>query len=376
MAHLDGLRCLLALYVVVHHVMLTIYPQKYLIPIALRRWFGLIGDGRLAVDGFIVLSGYVLMLPAVNKDYRLSHGALNFYWRRARRILPTFYLAMIVSLLLDFTLLGHKTGTHWDICLPVDWQSILASLLMVQDLWREYRINHVFWSIAVEWRIYFLFPLLLLLCRKYSAAYAVAIFATVAIFLSAVVRPLLPPGHAREILAAGRTTLSFTALFAFGAGAAVVSTRGLPRWRSIILVPACIATLIVVAYLLHIHPVTKLSSSTIGALTGVCLTLWLMLWSDPASRGRRFLAWRPLPAVGIYAYSLYLMHAPILQLCWQVVIKPLHLTGLPAFGVLVIVGPTAALVACYGFFLLAEKPFLSKRQQKAAQQELPEPLVV
>src|SRR5947207_10025957 len=71
-----------------------------------------------------------------------------------------------------WTLSGEKTQTHWAVTLPADGKAIWNHVLLVQDLFPDTsaRINHVMWSISVEWRIYFLFPLFVLLWRKVGAA--------------------------------------------------------------------------------------------------------------------------------------------------------------------------------------------------------------
>ena len=146
------------MYVIVYHAVLLSWPAKRIpAPMLLSR-------GRLAVDGFIALSGFCLMLPVAR------HGNLEsapvFFRRRAIRILPTFYAALVFSLLFRLLILGTQPdGSHGDIELPITPRSVAACLFMVQNLFAVNRINSVFWSIAVEWQIYFLFPLLLLLWK-------------------------------------------------------------------------------------------------------------------------------------------------------------------------------------------------------------------
>jgi peptidoglycan/LPS O-acetylase OafA/YrhL len=104
---LDGLRACLALCVVAHHCYLTIYPT-----VASLSWNNpsqIFWYGRFAVGWFIALSGYWLMIPVVkdaSTEYRLSRGAMDFFRRRARRILPTFYAALVVSLIMCWTVVG------------------------------------------------------------------------------------------------------------------------------------------------------------------------------------------------------------------------------------------------------------------------------
>src|SRR5205807_7495201 len=105
--------------------------------------------GRLAVALFIVISGFCLMLPVSRRELDLRGGVPRFFAKRARRILPPYYASIVLALLL----LPVRVG-KWD---------LLSHLLLIQNLdpTRAVAINGVLWSIAVEWQIYFWFPLFL-----------------------------------------------------------------------------------------------------------------------------------------------------------------------------------------------------------------------
>ena len=92
-AYLDGVRALAALWVMFSHacfITLGSTPASSGLPGLLVNY------GRLAVDVFIVLSGHRLMLPVTRKG-RLAGGTLDFYRRRARRILPPYFAAVILA---------------------------------------------------------------------------------------------------------------------------------------------------------------------------------------------------------------------------------------------------------------------------------------
>jgi peptidoglycan/LPS O-acetylase OafA/YrhL len=130
LGYLDGLWAVAALSVVLSHSWSEVWtPGSPATP----GWTWLFTQGHIAVDLFIVLSGFSLMLPVVRGDGRLRGGAWGFFKKRARRIVPPYYFAMAFSLLLIFTLVGHPTGTHWDISLPVTWHSVLIHILLLQN---------------------------------------------------------------------------------------------------------------------------------------------------------------------------------------------------------------------------------------------------
>jgi len=169
--YLDSLRGLAALYVVMCHATLTFHPDHWTLPLSVTDFNQIFVAGHYAVDLFIILSGFCLMLPVIRNDGKLRGGIIVFFQKRARRILPPYYLAMGLSILLTATLIGYKTGTFWDNTFPITKTDIITHLILIQDFFTDNsgKINYVFWSISVEWGIYLLFPLILICWRKFGA---------------------------------------------------------------------------------------------------------------------------------------------------------------------------------------------------------------
>lgn len=369
--HLDGLRACLALYVLMDHVYLTIWPAGLPAGAAMgfhRVFARTMTQGRAAVDWFIVLSGFCLMMPTLTRGYRLRDGAIDFYWKRARRILPTYWIATGLCVAMCLTVVAKKTGTHWDMTLPITWQAVVSALLLTNDIIDPIRINHVFWSIAVEWRIYFLFPAILWLWRRSGGKVATATIAVSATSVSYA----LP--HISMKLIFLQTTLSFIGLFAMGVYASYLACgvhhrHGMPfkRWLTIF---ASVASVMAIASHAHLLPDRLSREPVFDFLYGLAMASWLARWSMPQdSFMRSALSWSPLPAIGAFAFSLYLIHAPMIQICWQVFVRPTHLSGYPAFVMLLFVATPIAVASAYVFFLYFERPFLSSRQRQAAFEE-------
>jgi peptidoglycan/LPS O-acetylase OafA/YrhL len=68
--------------------------------------------------------------------------------------------------------------------------------------------------------------------------------------------------------------------------------------------------------------------------------------------------------VGTFSYSLYLIHAPLLQIMWQYVLTPLGVSRNVQFSLLMTLGLALVLLVSYGFFLLFEAPFLRASRTK------------
>ncbi len=363
LAYLDGLRALAALYVVFSHASFThLRDQAFTGPAKILG--SLLVHGHSAVNLFIVLSGFCLMLPVVRGDGSLQGGALAFFKKRARRILPPYFCCLAVTLLLNWLLIGHKTGGYWDVSVPVTSQGVLAHLLLVQDLFQATvsNISHPLWSISVEWRIYFAFPVLVLIWRKIgplrTTSLAVAVSYLLLFVLGYLPINLDTPGASPQYLG----------LFVMGMLAAEISFSpqrhlSLLRQRFPWMLITFLLFLLVVAVSKSAALPTPVADSVVGLWA---MTLLVAASPDRRSLLHRSLSWRPLVFIGTFAYSLYLIHAPLLQILWQYVLFPMHLSELTTLLLLCFFGTPIIIGLSYLFFLAFERPFLNSRRLSAA----------
>ena len=99
----DGLRGIAALYVVLGHV--YAYTRQWAEPelpeAGHESILKFVDQGHSAVAVFIVISGFCLMMPLSREELGTpSGGTGRFLQRRARRILPPYYAALVLSILL------------------------------------------------------------------------------------------------------------------------------------------------------------------------------------------------------------------------------------------------------------------------------------
>ena len=100
---------------------------------------GWMAYGHFGVTVFIVLAGYSLTIAVSRRDGDLTGGFWAFLRRRIRRIVPPYWAALGMSALLLLIFLNHKTGTHWDLSVPLTWQGFASNFLLVQDITDERR---------------------------------------------------------------------------------------------------------------------------------------------------------------------------------------------------------------------------------------------
>ena len=362
--HLDGLRALAAVYVTIFHAKCMVWPMDNTPLGELRKFVSWSMYGHWSVCIFIVLSGYCLMLPVVNSpDITLRGGLVGFMKRRARRILPPYYFALILSLLLIWTSIGSVTGTAWDRSLPVTFHSIISHLTLTHNLFffkdqsiNDYsQINYPFWSVAVEWQIYFTFPILLLMWRRLGGLWATTLWTLISYMFVFLFRPSQLIG----------ITPQFYALFGLGALGAAISVSPSALWeKARARVPWLAVT---IGSALAVLALRNMKNGRIlDFLVGLSTLCLLVLLSQPAGeRLRAICSARPLVSIGSYSYSLYLLHAPLLQLLWQFGISRLHTSDVSRYLLIILLGVPFCLGCSYLFYLVCERPFLTARRQSA-----------
>jgi peptidoglycan/LPS O-acetylase OafA/YrhL len=300
------------------------------------------------------------MLPVTRGDGTLKGGPLHFFKRRARRILPPYYAALLLSLFLIVTVIGKPTGTLWDVCIAIRPSDLASHFLLLQHFFGTGRINYSFWSISLEWQIYFFFPLLVVAFRRIGAP----ITTTVALAAGYAITLLVGPEHERI----HRANLHYMGLFTLGMAAACVAfgrgeTVRRLRERAPWAISAAVLVLLQVGLMkywgwtsaIDHWPLLDLLSAAAAAFMLVAAVL---PGTNPV---RRIFELRPLVSIGRYSFSLYLVHAPLMQLFWQYLLKPLGISGVPAFAALAIVGTPLILLLARVFYRLVEEPFTSAR---------------
>jgi peptidoglycan/LPS O-acetylase OafA/YrhL len=88
----------------------------------------------------------------------------------------------------------------------------------------------------------------------------------------------------------------------------------------------------------------------------------------PEGALHRALSFRPLVAVGVFSYSLYLLHAPLLQLVWQFGVHPSGIGPAAGFAALMTLGFGVVLLGSYAFHCVLERPFMQPSAQRVARQ--------
>lgn len=367
---LDGLRGLASLYVVIVHI------QRYMgeqMPVFLQFIGKTLRYGNFAVAIFIVLSGYVLMLPVARSQNGYFPGGLwDYIQRRSRRILPPYYAALFFSLLTAVIILGfihffnfkwHESpeyGEFHPFFSPID---VMTHLLLIHNLSRDTlgSINAPMWTVASEWQIYFLFPLLLLPIWRRFGLFTVVI--------SAFLISLAPFYLLNGFLEAAHSW--FLGLFALGMAAADIIFSEKPKlimmrnslpWN-------VLAIVFFVVALITEWQKLGLDSWISDGFCGLATACLLIYCTNSIIKGKN----TPLVlqlfenhwiiALSTFSYSLYLTHGVVVTIVGNFLLN-LHMPPIEFIAIFYLIAIPLSLLIGYLFYLVFERPFMSKFLKK------------
>ena len=334
---------------VVDHVFLRAFPG-YPVDRA-PFWAGWFIYGRFAVVVFIVLSGFSLALSPARHGWRLD-AVSRFASRRARRILPPYWAALVFSLAVAWLVVPPPGQA------APDAKSVVVNGLLMQNLVGAPSPDRSFWSIAVEAQLYVLFPLLLLMVRRWGAGVMVA---TVTLVVATV--GILGPHVSGLDVFVVQSPPDLAALFAVGILAAgiVGASEARRSWPWAGLALAAAAPVLATIWwqgsvwtLDHLFWVDLTLGPAVGCLLAGLAT------GHPA-RLLRLLDARPMRNLGSSSYSLYLTHGPIVVVVYERVVAGRVRQGVPAFVVSLALVVPLTIVFARVFASVFEFPFRRHR---------------
>ncbi|MGF6176845.1 acyltransferase family protein [Ensifer sp. 4252] len=271
--------------------------------------FGFLGGGFAGVDVFFVISGF-LITAIIHREIREgTFSIVSFYERRARRLAPA--LLLVCAVCIPFAVMWMLPQELNDF-----GKSLYAVNLFVSNFhfWDQtgyfepstelMPLLHT-WSLAVEEQFYVVFPLLLLALRRFSTGTVLKVVLA-SIFLSfgaAQVLAFVDPAANFYLLASRFWELGAGAVLALGG----VDRLPLAKGRRELLAGLGLLA-IVGSYILVQDSAAYPGWATVPVVLGTALVL---AFARGDTLVGKLLSVRPLVAIGLISYSLYLWHQPV-----------------------------------------------------------------
>jgi peptidoglycan/LPS O-acetylase OafA/YrhL len=291
---IDGLRALAVIPVILFHA-----------------GFETFSGGFIGVDVFFVISGYLITTIILEELGQNQFSLVNFYERRARRILPGLFFVMLVSLPAAYFCL-----------LPQDIKDFSQSLVAV-----SFFISNIFfwsetgyfdtsaelkpllhtWSLSVEEQFYMLFPLLLISCWKFRRYYILITLGVIFVISLSLAQwaSYLKPGAAFFLL----PTRGWELLLGTFAAFYLLKTNHIVTSKVVGEIAGWLGIALILFSVFYYSKTTPFPG--IFALVPTTGAILVILFSRQSNSSGKFLSNKLLVGIGLISFGAYLWHQPI-----------------------------------------------------------------
>ena len=333
-AEIDGLRAIAVLPVILFHA-----------------GFDLFKGGYVGVDVFFVISGYLITTILLEDLEKNRFSLMNFYERRARRILPALYFMILISVIIG-----------WFILTPYFYRDLFQTIFANSLFNSNYLIYlksgyfarvaelkpllHT-WSLSVEEQYYLVFPLLLMLIWHLGRIITLYFFILILIssflfghvgFIDANANFLVLPSRAWELLAGSIVAM-------------LLQKKNFPGNNFL-------ATLGLIAIIFSVF------NSKIGtpfpsyhSIIPVIGTMVVIVFANSETIIGKILKIKIIVGLGLISYSLYLWHQPVFSFLKHLLFS--EPTFLQSFIAMLII----LFLSIFSWYYI-ERPFRDKKRFK------------
>lgn len=334
---IDGLRALAIIPVILFHA-----------------GFNGFNGGFVGVDVFFVISGYLITSIILQEHQSQSFSFINFYERRARRILPALFFMMFCTI-----------PFAWFLMLPEEFkdysQSLAAVPLFISNVvfWLQSGyfdgatelkpLLHT-WSLAVEEQYYVVFPIIIAIFYRFGHTFLISLILliTVSSLLLADSSWQTNPTMNFYLLPTRAWEIMLGALTAF-----YLIKKDIPNLKKINQLASSLGLFLIIYSVIYFDKNTPFPSfySIIPTLG----TVLIILFGTPNTLIGKVLTLPGIIKIGLLSYSAYLWHQPLFAFARIYTLEePSHLTFILLIAI--------SFILAYFSWRFIETPFRNKKR--------------
>ena len=295
---IDGLRAISVFAVVFYHANFIFFDKE------------IFSGGFIGVDIFFVISGYLITSLILKDIYNNNFSITNFYTRRIRRIIPVLFFVLISCIPLAYIFLLPSS--------LIDFlYSILSTLFFSSNFYFHHSgliyggpdsslkpLLHT-WSLSVEEKFYVIFPVILILFRKFLKNYILHLFIIFFFvsFISTQIISIKYPLYNFYFINVRIWELLAGSIIAY---LNINSIKYNNKFTDHL--PYVGLTLIFFSIFLLNDEMSLPSIYSVPAVIGTCL---IIVFANSGNLITKVLSFRAFVFLGLLSYSLYLWHFPL-----------------------------------------------------------------
>ena len=157
--HIESLRGIAALMVVLFHFINFSDGKTFLFESPSLRKIS--EFGAQGVEMFYIISGFVMITALKRSNYKIKEY-INYLIKRCIRILPTYWVTILIICFVSFCLNHFLWG------IPYDWnfRNMVTNATFTTDLFHRDWINPIFITLKIEFQFYLLIGLIFPIWNK------------------------------------------------------------------------------------------------------------------------------------------------------------------------------------------------------------------
>ena len=261
--------------------------------------------GFLGVDVFFVISGFLITSNIIKRQFNGEFSLLNFYDKRARRILPPLILTLLTTLILSFLfMLPYDLKNFGQSLVATSFGANNVLLYLTSGYWSlaaEFKPLYHTWSLGIEEQYYFIIPIVFIALFKREK---ILVSSLVILFLISFFSSLFIENKEFNFL------IILTRFWELCAGSLLALYM-----KDNAITKSSLLSLLGLALILfsYLNPNYLSNNQAIINLTPVLGTVMIIAFTKENSFIYNTLSKKPIMMIGLSSYSIYLLHQPILS---------------------------------------------------------------